>query len=71
MILKIIGGKWEMSMGKQIQYTFKSSILKFFIDLINILFKKCYSAIGYIPSNYVKEKEFLGLQKYEWVFLNT
>lgn len=24
-----------------------------------------FSAIGYIPSNYVKEKEFLGLQKYE------
>ena len=24
--------------------------------------------IGYIPSNYVKEKELLGLQKYEWVF---
>lgn len=23
-------------------------------------------AIGYIPSNYVKEKELLGLQKYEW-----
>ncbi|XP_025205884.1 tyrosine-protein kinase Btk29A isoform X2 [Melanaphis sacchari] len=25
-----------------------------------------HGAIGYIPSNYVKEKEFLGLQKYEW-----
>lgn len=24
-------------------------------------------SIGYIPSNYVKEKELLGLQKYEWV----
>ncbi|XP_077297809.1 tyrosine-protein kinase Btk29A isoform X2 [Arctopsyche grandis] len=23
-------------------------------------------AVGYIPSNYVKEKELLGLQKYEW-----
>ncbi|CAG5077002.1 Similar to Btk29A: Tyrosine-protein kinase Btk29A (Drosophila melanogaster), partial [Cotesia congregata] len=23
-------------------------------------------SIGYIPSNYVKEKELLGLQKYEW-----
>ncbi|XP_066999606.1 tyrosine-protein kinase Btk isoform X2 [Anabrus simplex] len=25
-----------------------------------------HGAIGYIPSNYVKEKELLGLQKYEW-----
>lgn len=24
-----------------------------------------YRSIGYIPSNYVKEKELLGLQKYE------
>ncbi|KAG8230755.1 hypothetical protein J437_LFUL009815 [Ladona fulva] len=25
-----------------------------------------HGSIGYIPSNYVKEKELLGLQKYEW-----
>lgn len=25
--------------------------------------------IGYIPSNYVKEKELLGLQKYEYVVI--
>ncbi|GLG99837.1 Serine/threonine-protein kinase GE16371 [Gryllus bimaculatus] len=25
-----------------------------------------HGAVGYIPSNYVKEKELLGLQKYEW-----
>jgi len=54
-----------MSMGKQIKYTYKYQTLRFIIILIKILFKKIYSAIGYIPSNYVKEKEFLGLQKYE------
>ncbi|XP_046432250.1 tyrosine-protein kinase Btk29A isoform X2 [Neodiprion fabricii] len=25
-----------------------------------------HGSVGYIPSNYVKEKELLGLQKYEW-----
>jgi len=25
-----------------------------------------FGAIGYIPSNYVKEKELIGLQKYDW-----
>lgn len=54
-----------MSMGKQILYSFKFQKLKFFIDVNKIFLKKCFSAIGYIPSNYVKEKEFLGLQKYE------
>lgn len=29
--------------------------------------KDCHGAVGYIPSNYVKEKELVGLQKYEWV----
>ncbi|CAB0002088.1 unnamed protein product [Nesidiocoris tenuis] len=28
--------------------------------------KDCHGAVGYIPSNYVKEKELVGLQKYEW-----
>nr|XP_018917341.1 PREDICTED: tyrosine-protein kinase Btk29A isoform X3 [Bemisia tabaci] len=28
--------------------------------------KDQHGSIGYIPSNYVKEKELLGLQKYEW-----
>ncbi|XP_024083882.1 tyrosine-protein kinase Btk29A isoform X2 [Cimex lectularius] len=28
--------------------------------------KDSHGSIGYIPSNYVKEKELLGLQKYEW-----
>lgn len=28
--------------------------------------KDQYGNIGYIPSNYVKEKDLLGLQKYEW-----
>ncbi|XP_011299224.1 tyrosine-protein kinase Btk29A isoform X1 [Fopius arisanus] len=28
--------------------------------------KDGHGSIGYIPSNYVKEKELLGLQKYEW-----
>ncbi|XP_065342828.1 tyrosine-protein kinase Btk isoform X3 [Cloeon dipterum] len=28
--------------------------------------KNDQGAIGYIPSNYVKEKELLGLQRYEW-----
>ncbi|XP_039295113.1 tyrosine-protein kinase Btk29A isoform X3 [Nilaparvata lugens] len=28
--------------------------------------KDDHGSIGYIPSNYVKEKELLGLQKYEW-----
>lgn len=31
-------------------------------NYVTILFDR---SIGYIPSNYVKEKELLGLQKYE------
>lgn len=28
--------------------------------------KDQYGNVGYIPSNYVKPKELLGLNKYEW-----
>lgn len=30
-----------------------------------IVIRLFFRSIGYIPSNYVKEKELLGLQKYE------
>lgn len=29
----------------------------------------CFRLIGFIPSNYVKEKELLGLQQYEYVLI--
>lgn len=63
-ILKTIGGKWEMSMGK-LRYISKVLTLRYIVILLKHLFEIYFSAIGYIPSNYVKEKEFLGLQKYE------
>lgn len=34
-------------------------------NVLNSFFLSSFSSIGYIPSNYVKEKELLGLQKYE------
>lgn len=59
MTLKIIGGEWEMSMGRLLNNWKLSS------SNLNIIIFNYFSAVGYIPSNYVKEKEFLGLQKYE------
>lgn len=36
-----------------------------------VIFNFLYRSIGFIPSNYVKEKELLGLQQYEYVYLNS
>ena len=60
-ILKSIGGKFVISLGK-FNSNWKTNIKYFKI----CLFCDIFSGIGYIPSNYVKEKEFIGLQKYEY-----
>lgn len=37
------------------------------VEQLIVISDSPFRSIGYIPSNYVKEKELLGLQKYEYV----
>lgn len=62
MIVKNIGGKSEILMGKRSMFHLSFQFFK----LKNFFFV-CRS-VGFIPSNYVKEKELLGLQQYEYVY---
>lgn len=64
-ILKSIGGTLKTNMGNYKEFSFRKGISYKFMK---ILFFYCRN-VGYIPSNYVKEKNLLGLQKYEYAFL--
>lgn len=67
MILRSIGGKSVISMGTLNSKLWIIGLTNFeFLKAVkNVMFVLIHREIGYIPSNYVKEKELLGLQQYE------
>lgn len=65
MILRSIGGKSKMKMGKFLRILRSGCHVSSSSALIHFYFLFYRRSVGYIPSNYVKEKETIGLQKYE------
>ena len=75
-ILRSIGGKYATNLGEWSQlacsfqgFEITNALIKDrsngLCSCIHLIIQISNSGIGYIPSNYVKEKELIGLQKYE------